>query len=93
MPFEVWHFVSPATISAFNFSRIDAGVGPRKFPKALASTYSRHLAEVSKYLGFRFRLISMTLKPDFLNSESSSIIFTGALDSKPSSIIPALLST
>ena len=93
MPFEVWHFVSSATISACTFSRTDTGTLPRKFPTELASTYSRHLTGVSKYHKSFFSFISITLKPDFLNSECSSTLFTGALKSAPSSMILALLST
>src|SRR5208283_167157 len=66
---------------------------PNKFPKELDSTYSRHLTGVLKYRESLFSFISITLKPDFLNSESSSTVFTGALKSAPSSMIPASLST
>ena len=93
MPFGVWYFFSSAMIPACTFSRTDTGVLPKKFPKELYSTYSRHLAGVSKYRKSLFSFISITLKPDFLNSESSSTVFTGALKSAPSAMIPALRST
>jgi hypothetical protein len=75
-------------ISACTFSRTDTGVLSRKFPKELVSTYSRHFAGVSKYRGFLFSFIPISLNPDFLNSESSSTVFTGALKFAPSSMIP-----
>jgi hypothetical protein len=93
MPFEVWYLFSSAMISTFIFSHTDTGMLLIKFPKELASTYSRHLAGVPKCLVSLFSFISIALKPDFLNSESSSTLFTGALKSTPSSITPALLRT